>query len=96
MNFLARSHGLRRVAGLWPCIFLTLLGRVEATTITAGSPSRIDVITAVSSAVNGDTVIIPAGTSTWTSGLTINKAITLQGNGIGNTIIKDGLTPLPR
>src|SRR5947209_4817881 len=92
MNFLARSHGLRRVAGLWPCIFLTLLGRIEAPTLTEGSQSLIDVHTAVSSAVDDDTVIIPAGTATWTNGLAINKAITLQGNGIGNTIIKDGMT----
>jgi hypothetical protein len=92
MNFLARSHGLRRVAGLWPCIFLTLLGRIEATTITAASPSLIDVTTAVSSAVDGDTVVIPGGTATWTNGLSITKAITLQGSGIGNTIIKDGIT----
>jgi hypothetical protein len=92
MNFLARSHGLRRVAALWPCIFLTLLGRVEATTITAASPSLIDVISAVSSAVDGDTVVIPGGTATWRSGLAITKAITLQGSGIGNTIIQDGIT----
>src|SRR5205814_4168047 len=50
-----------------------------------------NVATAVSSAQDGDTVLIPAGTATWTSGLAIKKAITLQGKGIGSTIIKDGI-----
>ena len=73
-------------------ISLLASGRTGASAITAKSVSLKDVTTAVSSAVDGDTVVIPGGTATWTSGLAINKAITLQGNGIGNTIIKDGLT----
>src|SRR5437763_11310189 len=94
MNFLGMRHG---PAALWACIFISLLARVEAattspSTITAASPSLSNVATAVSSARDGDTVVIPAGTATWTSGLSIQKAITLQGNGIGNTIIKDGIT----
>ncbi|HSS15744.1 MAG TPA: hypothetical protein VLQ29_02030, partial [Candidatus Dormibacteraeota bacterium] len=40
-------------------------------------------------AINGDTITLPAGTFTWSTTLTINKAITLQGAGIGATIIKD-------
>ena len=40
-------------------------------------------------AQNGDTITIPAHTFTWSTTLTINKAITLQGAGIGATIIKD-------
>jgi hypothetical protein len=39
--------------------------------------------------LNGDTITLPAGTFTWSTTLTINKAITLQGAGIGATIIKD-------
>jgi hypothetical protein len=38
-------------------------------------------------ASNGDTITFPAGTFTWTSTLTITKGITLQGAGIGQTII---------
>src|SRR5438552_681888 len=41
------------------------------------------------SAYDGDTITLPAGTFTWSTGVNITKAITLQGNGIGSTIIKD-------
>jgi len=40
-------------------------------------------------AQDGDTITLPAGTFIWTSGVTISKAITIQGTGIGSTIIKD-------
>jgi hypothetical protein len=42
-------------------------------------------------AQNGDTITLPAGTFTWTSGVNISKGITLQGAGVGQTIIKDGV-----
>ncbi len=35
-------------------------------------------------AVNGDIIVIPAGTCTWTSGITINVSITLAGSGSPN------------
>jgi hypothetical protein len=40
---------------------------------------------------NGDTITIPAGTFTWSNRVIITKAITLQGAGIGNTIVKDNV-----
>ena len=58
--------------------------------ITAASTSAADVSAAISQAQDGYTVKIPAGTSTWTTQVWIGKAITLQGAGIGQTIIKDG------
>ena len=42
-------------------------------------------------AQNGDTITIPAGTFTWTTGVKLTKAITLQGQGVGSTIIKDAI-----
>ena len=42
-------------------------------------------------AQNGDTITIPAGTFTWTTGVKLTKAITLQGQGVGSTIIKDDI-----
>jgi hypothetical protein len=42
-------------------------------------------------ALNGDTITLPAGTFTWTTRLNLNKAITLQGAGIGATIIRDAV-----
>jgi hypothetical protein len=41
--------------------------------------------------LNGDTITIPAGTFNWTTRVTISKSITLQGAGVGNTIIKDAV-----
>lgn len=55
-------------------------------TIVADSASQADVAAAISSASNGDTILIPSGTATWT-GLTIDKGVILSGNGIGNTLI---------
>src|ERR1043166_1344723 len=40
-------------------------------------------------AQNGDTITIPSGTFTWTAQVNITKAITLSGQGIGITIVKD-------
>ena len=72
-------------------LILTASRLAGATTINANSASESDVAAAISSATNGDTVIIPAGTSTWTRTLSVKKAIELRGAGIGNTIIKDGV-----
>lgn len=44
------------------------------------------------SVVDGDTIAIPAGTCTWTTLVATTKGITLQGAGIGNTIVRDGIT----
>jgi hypothetical protein len=76
--------------GLPAILIVGLSAPTEAAIRNATSPALTDVTAAVAAAVDGDTVMIPAGTATWTSGLPINKAITLQGAGIGQTIIKDG------
>ncbi|PYL63514.1 MAG: hypothetical protein DMF25_10440 [Verrucomicrobia bacterium] len=73
---------------------------LRAATITAASVSLLDVSAAVASAVDGDSVIIPAGTARWTSNLVIIKAITLigqtttdsvAGTAVDNTIVVDNL-----
>lgn len=61
-----------------------------STNIVAASCSYTDVAAAVATSVDGDVVTIPAGTCTWTNTLVVTKAITLQGAGVGSTIIKDG------
>ena len=68
----------------------------QAATIQASSCSRDHVSAAVNSARDGDIVVIPAGSCTWNSTVTIdNKSITLQGAGIDRTIITDGISSLP-
>jgi hypothetical protein len=82
-------------------LFFAAFGAAQATMINARSPSLTDVRTAVASAADGDTVILPAGTAVWRSTLTVTKGITLQGqtttnstNGTAedNTIIQDSDT----
>jgi hypothetical protein len=63
-------------------ILLLVAGGLKAATINSASASRSDVGAAVSTAVNGDTVLLPAGQSaTWTSELSFTKGITLDLNG---------------
>ena len=66
---------------------------LRAATINAASASQTDVQAAVNSAVDGDRVIVPLGTQTWTLPVTVaDKFITLQGAGIGQTVIVDETT----
>ncbi|MCL4785706.1 MAG: immunoglobulin domain-containing protein [Verrucomicrobia bacterium] len=60
--------------------------RTEAATINAASASQSDVASAINAASDGDTVIVPSGSGSW-SGLSIAKAITLQGAGTNATVI---------
>ena len=56
-----------------------------------GSAHNVDKLIGHSS--DGDTVTIPSGTFTWNNTVTIpnTKAITLQGKGVGKTIVKDAV-----
>jgi hypothetical protein len=61
-------------------IVFTVIGNVNAAVITAKSVAFTDVSAAVGLASDGDIVIVPAGTATWTSSLSITKNITIQGS----------------
>src|SRR5262245_47551556 len=75
------------------CVSVFPIGAAQAATIQASSCSRDHVAAAVNSAGDGDTVVIPAGSCTWNSTVTIdNKSITLQGAGVDRTIITDGIS----
>ncbi len=63
---------------------------VISPTVLQSDGSRLGTQLAVNAAQDGWTVLVPAGTNTWTSTLSINKAIQLIGAGIGQTIIVDG------
>lgn len=69
------------------CLSITGIG--HAATINATSCSQSAVQAAVNLASSGDTVVIPSGSRTWSSGVNIpdSKKITLQGAGYNNTII---------
>jgi hypothetical protein len=66
-----------------------------ATTVNANSPSQSDVAAAIASAADGDTVTIPGGTASWTRTLRVKRGITIQGAGVGSTIIKDAVQSGP-
>lgn len=59
----------------------------HALSITASSCTAANVNTAINAAAAGDIVQIPAGSCTWSSGITVNKPITLQGAGRNSTKI---------
>ena len=73
-----------------------LAGKCVAANITAAGLTPALVQSAINSASNGDTVILPAGTPmAWTSSVTINKPINVIGAGIGQTVITaNKVTPI--
>jgi len=60
----------------------------DAAVVPAASPSQADVSTAYAACANGDTLTIPAGSATWTSGLAINKRIRVRGQGSGRVVAR--------
>ena len=71
---------------LFAALFLLASGAAQAKNITALSPSLANVSTAINSAANGDTVVVPAGTAVWTGTLVITKGITLMGQTTTNPV----------
>lgn len=67
-----------RVVGLLSLLLLGRAGVVEAGTVTATSCATAAVQAAITAAVDGDTVMIPGGTCTWTSGITTTKQIWIR------------------
>jgi hypothetical protein len=71
-------------------------GGSSGTIRTAASCAESDVAAKVALSSNGDTVIIPGctsttpgGSNTWTSTLSVNVGITLEGQGVGSTVLID-------
>jgi len=65
---------------------------VRAAEINAASTSQDDVWDAYQLASNGDTIVIPAGYSAWSSNLTFTKAVSVRGAGTNSstgTVIGD-------
>lgn len=58
--------------------------------ITAASPALADVQAAIAAASAGDTVIVPAGSATWTNQLVITKGVLVQAETDGGVTITSG------
>jgi hypothetical protein len=91
VNRPTRGRCVAAVVSLAAVLILTASGLPAATTINAKSASQSDVASAIASAADGDTVAIPSGTASWTHTLQVKKGITIQGAGVGVTIIKDSV-----
>lgn len=73
-------------------LFFLCAGPAFGATFTATTCNVADVITAIGLASNGDTVIIPNGSCSWSSGLTTTKQIFILGQAAGSVIITDADT----
>jgi len=85
---MAHARGRLRLRGLPPVGLAAIAMAVVASSVladthTAASCSQADVQAAVNAASPGDIVRVPAGTATWSSGLSISKGIRLEGAGAG-------------
>ena len=84
-----RRTGRIFVVLLWGAWISCILRSEAADYYSDGSAASVQALHDIAS--NGDRIILPAGTFTWSTSVTISKAITLQGNGIGRTIIRDAV-----
>jgi len=62
------------------CLFFS---KVNAATVNAASASQAHVEAAIATAVDGDSVIVPAGSATWTSRIDVSEELTIIGAGMG-------------
>jgi hypothetical protein len=58
-------------------------------TVTLTGLTDTEINAAIHAASPGDVICLPAGTGSWTSTVVIDRAITLKGAGIGQTVILD-------
>ena len=66
-------------------VLIGFAGRCDATVYNSdGSAASVQGL--ANAALNGDTITLPAGTFTWTTGVTISKAIKIQGAGSGRIV----------
>jgi hypothetical protein len=69
----------RKLSLVLTALLFAASGAAQAASVSALSPSFADVSKAIAAAHDGDTVIVPAGTASWTAILNISKGITIQG-----------------
>jgi hypothetical protein len=80
---------VQKLCGILVLVGLSIAIPGHAATIAASSTSFAAVQAAINAAANGDTVTIPAGSSTWSSAASVpsSKKVTIQGQGVGITTI---------
>jgi hypothetical protein len=88
-------RALLQVTGIVLGVVMALTGQAGAATVTAKSVSLSDVVSAIRLAREGDTVVVPAGTASWTATLTIKKGVTIEGAGNDKTVVLDDVPRTP-
>lgn len=82
-----------RLFGIFIAIGIASVATANAAVRTAASCSSADVQAAINAAANGETVVIPNGSCTWTSGVSISgKGVILQGQSMAGVIITNNVT----
>jgi hypothetical protein len=87
-QFMSRQKAILLGVLLLGCLSMTGIGYTA--TINANSCSPSDVSNAIARAGTGDTVFVPSGSCSWTSGITFSKAITIRGAGEATAITASG------
>src|SRR5579863_3398288 len=78
-----------KLSPIWPLIILSVAGfPCRASIVNAVTTSFSDVIAAVSGALPGDVVQLPAGTNVWTQTMNLN-GVSLRGADTNRTVIID-------
>jgi hypothetical protein len=81
-----------RLLGIAFVIGIVNVGTSDAATVTASSCASTAVQAAINSAASGDTVIIPSGACTWTSGVSISgKGVLLLGQSTAGVVITNNV-----
>jgi hypothetical protein len=75
---------------LLPLVALLGVQTAMAADRAASSCNLADVSAAYSAASDGDRIVIPAGSCSWGSALTITKSVQVLGQGVGNTNVSGG------
>jgi hypothetical protein len=70
---------------LWALLCVSL--QANATTTTLADCAQATVQSAINAATDGDIIVCPAGSWSWSDVNIVNHNVTLKGNGIGSTII---------
>ena len=90
MTSLAKRSIVIAVITLFTSVSVFAFTTVDATTLQSDGTAP-DTQAAINAAASGTTILLPAGTFTWTSGVTISgKPIKVQGAGAGGRLLRFG------
>jgi hypothetical protein len=78
---------MKKITYILAFTLLCCISNAFAVTRTAADTTQSAVQTQVTASAPGDTVIVPAGSSTWSGTITLTRGIIIEGAGIGSTNI---------